>query len=49
MPIEVIDHILSFSFNKCKTCYKIISIKDLNNLIFLKKHYYCSKKCFNHI
>lgn len=47
LPYELIEEILSYLEITCHSCYNIIKVKNLNNVIKLNKFYYCDKICFD--
>ena len=49
LPYELIDEILSYLGITCHSCYNIIKVKDLNNVIKLNRFYYCDKRCFDFV
>ena len=49
LPYEIINEILLYLEITCHSCYNIIKLNDLNNVIKLNRFYFCNKKCFDFI
>jgi hypothetical protein len=49
LPDEIINIIFEYANIHCKTCKKTIQITDKNNWVYLRKHWYCRRKCFEFI